>query len=511
MTPTIAIGSEARRQEGAANTERLRVAAPPQAIPSGDHLTSESHVATATELNFAPSRPAHVRRGDRAQLLRLVVADCISVVLALNIVFFDHRGSTRAIFATAVGLLFALIICRFAGTYDVRRTRLSASTLDEIPALWVASGLLTVVMAITIPDLVGMNLGGSQLALTWISLLAALVLGRCLSRATGRGPDMVERCVVVGDASQTDRIRERFRAHGVSASVVAAVSLTRETMLESEASLEEILRTVCTEEGAQRLIVAPGSDALDQLPKLIRIAKSAGVAVSMLPAGIDTVGHALDFEDVNGMTLVGIGQYGLSPVSVLLKRTLDVSAGLLLLLLLSPVLLVLTVAVRLDSRGPALFRQTRIGRDGRPFQILKLRSMVVDADAHKDDLRSLGDLGDGLFKIADDPRVTRLGRFLRRSSLDELPQILNVLKGEMSLVGPRPLVPEEDEAILRVHRDRRLYLMPGMTGPWQVLRERVPLHEMVDIDYRYAAGWSMWRDLKIMIRTALHVVRRRNV
>jgi lipopolysaccharide/colanic/teichoic acid biosynthesis glycosyltransferase len=115
-----------------------------------------------------------------------------------------------------------------------------------------------------------------------------------------------------------------------------------------------------------------------------------------------------------------------------------------------------------------------------------------------------------MFKVFDDPRVTRVGRFLRRSSLDELPQIFNVLRGEMSLVGPRPLVIDEDAAILGLDRSR-LHLMPGMTGPWQVLRTRVSRQEMIEIDYRYVASWSLWLDLKIVIRTALHVIRRRNV
>ena len=136
--------------------------------------------------------------------------------------------------------------------------------------------------------------------------------------------------------------------------------------------------------------------------------------------------------------------------------------------------------------------------------------MVVDAEAQKDSLRALNEAGDGLFKLARDPRVTRVGGFLRRTSLDELPQLLNVLRGEMSLVGPRPLVIDEDAQVLGLDRSR-LHLTPGMTGPWQILGSRVPMQEMVGLDYLYVANWSLWLDLKVMLRTVRHVARRGNV
>ena len=151
-----------------------------------------------------------------------------------------------------------------------------------------------------------------------------------------------------------------------------------------------------------------------------------------------------------------------------------------------------------------------MGRDGRIFHIFKYRSMVVDADGLKDRLRERNEAGAGLFKIADDPRVTRVGAFLRRTSLDELPQLLNVLRGEMSLVGPRPLVIDEDALVVGLDRSR-LHLTPGMTGPWQVLGTRVPMKEMVALDYLYVSNWSLWLDVKVLLRTVRHVARRGNV
>lgn len=184
----------------------------------------------------------------------------------------------------------------------------------------------------------------------------------------------------------------------------------------------------------------------------------------------------------------------------LLKRAFDLVGAILMLALFAPLMVLVALLIRLEDRGPVLFRQARVGRNGRQFEIFKFRTMVEGADALKDDLRPLNEAS-GLFKIADDPRVTRVGSFVRRSCIDELPQLFNVLTGAMSLVGPRPLIPEEDRLIVGWHR-ARLHAAPGMTGHWQVLGgARVPLHEMVAIDCRYVAGWTLWSDVMTLAKT----------
>src|SRR5205823_4868191 len=170
-----------------------------------------------------------------------------------------------------------------------------------------------------------------------------------------------------------------------------------------------------------------------------------------------------------------------------------------LLVILAPLLALCALAIKLDTPGPALFRQRRVGRGGRPFEILKFRSMHRDADAGKYALAELtlhgGASENGIFKIVDDPRVTRVGRVLRRFSLDELPQLLNILRGDMSLVGPRPLPEDEHERITGRFR-RRIDLMPGLTGLWQVHgRSNIPFEDMVGLDYLYVTNWSLWRDI----------------
>lgn len=201
---------------------------------------------------------------------------------------------------------------------------------------------------------------------------------------------------------------------------------------------------------------------------------------------------------------------GLSRSAAAVKRAFDLIGAVILLLATLPIMAIAALSVRLEGPGPILFRQTRVGRGGRHFAIIKFRTMVDGADALKAGLMGLNETH-GLFKIADDPRITRVGRWLRRSNLDELPQLINVLLGQMSLVGPRPLVVSEDAVILGADR-RRLHLAPGMTGLWQTHgRTRGPLADMVRLDHLYIANWSLLGDVRILLRTIPHMVLRRGL
>jgi len=201
---------------------------------------------------------------------------------------------------------------------------------------------------------------------------------------------------------------------------------------------------------------------------------------------------------------------GLSRSAHAVKRAFDLFGASLLLLLGAPLLLLIAAAIRIEGPGPVFFRQTRVGRDGRLFRIVKFRTMVVGADALKESLREFNE-ATGLFKIAADPRITRVGGLMRKTCLDEVPQLFNVLRGDMSLVGPRPLIPEEDCQIVGWQR-ARLHAPPGMTGHWQVLgAARIPLAEMVAIDCRYVATWTIWSDIKTLAKTVPCVLARRGM
>jgi lipopolysaccharide/colanic/teichoic acid biosynthesis glycosyltransferase len=235
-----------------------------------------------------------------------------------------------------------------------------------------------------------------------------------------------------------------------------------------------------------------------QMPQLI---DANGAATAALPP-IEAVGIA-------ELTATYERQHGL--VARAAKRAFDVVGALLLIALLAPAWLMIALLIRADSPGPIVFRQRRIGRDGQPFWMLKFRTMVDGADFYKSALLHLNEAADGLFKINGDPRVTRTGNWLRATCLDELPQLLNVVTGRMSLVGPRPLVPEEDAKIQGSHR-RRLQMRPGMTGVWQVAgASAIPINVMVELDSDYLEKWSLWSDLKLLAGTASLVLLRKGL
>jgi exopolysaccharide biosynthesis polyprenyl glycosylphosphotransferase len=257
-----------------------------------------------------------------------------------------------------------------------------------------------------------------------------------------------------------------------------------------------------------RLLVSRTDVDEEALLGLLRVARQLHLKLSILPHFMDVLGPGVEVDDVEGVTVLGLNPPLLSRSSRFLKRSLDVgvSAGMLVTAL--PLMALVALAIRIDSKGPAFFRQRRIGKGAQCFNLLKFRTMVCDAERLTAELLSESRDPNWL-KLENDPRVTRVGRFLRKSSLDELPQLWNVLKGEMSLVGPRPLIESEDRLIGGWARSR-LDLTPGMTGWWQVLgRSNIPFDEMVKLDYLYVTGWSLWTDVRLMVRTLPAVLKRR--
>lgn len=197
-------------------------------------------------------------------------------------------------------------------------------------------------------------------------------------------------------------------------------------------------------------------------------------------------------------------------VALAIKRATDVLFAALALVAIAPIAVLIALAIRIDSPGPVIFRQTRVGRRGGRFAMFKFRTMHKDAEAIRSELEPLNE-SSGIFKLARDPRVTRVGRLLRRASLDELPQFINVLRGEMSLVGPRPLIPEEDRLVEDPYRARSS-VMPGITGAWQAIGPvRPPLKDMMVMDCLYAENWCLRRDLMIILRTVQQVIRMRGL
>ena len=258
-----------------------------------------------------------------------------------------------------------------------------------------------------------------------------------------------------------------------------------------------------------RVILASASWPAEHLLHAVAGLMSSGIKVSVLPSTARLASLSYEVDQLPGMALLGMKRFGISRSSQLMKRGFDLVVSATALILLAPLMIAIAIAIKADTPGPAIYRTRRIGRGGREFEMLKFRSMDSGAHQRREELRHLNE-ADGLFKIPDDPRITRVGRVIRRRALDELPQLTNVLRGQMSLVGPRPLLPAEDAQIEGGFR-RRLNVSPGITGSWQILGSwRIPVDDMVVLDYLYTANWSLWTDLKLLARTVPFVARGRS-
>jgi exopolysaccharide biosynthesis polyprenyl glycosylphosphotransferase len=437
----------------------------------------------------------------------------LSILLALvaTSLLFASSGITWA--TLAVPPLFVLV-CKALGLYDRDEHLIHKTTLDEIPALFGIATLSALLLVFSNGLFIASGLSRGEAFVTWVLLFLLLVCLRSLARWTTMRILPPERCLLVGDPVRTSAFREKLRlTTSARAELIGYVPATVSAVPSDAKSVAAFadLEPLLLSKSIDRVVLAPPADGGgDELLYIIRELKSHGVKVSVLPEASRMAGSSVETDYLNGMTLLGVKRFEISKSSQLIKRTLDLVVSATALILLAPLLALIAVAVKLDSRGPVLFRQVRAGRRGQPLQMLKFRSMIDGADRLKDQLRHLNE-AEGVFKIANDPRITRVGGLIRRAHLDELPQLINVLKGEMSLVGPRPLPLDEDNAIRGWYRDR-LEVAPGISGYWQVLgSSRIPLEEVVKLDYLYIANWSVWGDLKLMLRTVAVVFQRRGM
>jgi exopolysaccharide biosynthesis polyprenyl glycosylphosphotransferase len=486
---------------------RVKAQVPPETIERLGTRVSDAQLApppASTRGRFEQSLRDSWRR-DRIQRLLLAFADSVAALVALvAVVNLLGDDSTRLQSLAAAPLV--LLLHKLVGLYDRDPVVIKRSTLDEVPQLAQLAGLYTLGVVMAQPLLIDGNLGQTQIAGLWLAVSATLPAGRLVARKLLRVLAAPERCLAIGDAAHVERIVSKLAASGAHARVVAVLPSSGEEALETPQDVRWIVERL----DVQRIIIAPDSPDTGSPVQLIRAAKAAGVRVSVLPRMLEAIGTSMEVETLDGMLVLGVPSFGLPRSSVAIKRVFDFAGAALGLLAIAPLLAMIAVAIRLDSRGPILFRQDRVGRDGRIFRMIKFRTMCEDADERKAELLERNEAADGFFKLERDPRVTRVGRFLRQTSLDEVPQLFNVLRGEMSLVGPRPLVRDEDVRVVGLDR-ARLHLTPGMTGPWQVLgSSRIPMQEMVGIDYLYVANWSLWGDVKILLQTVLHVFRRGN-
>ena len=428
-------------------------------------------------------------------------ADGFAALLAILLVA-DVRGAGfKWVFVLCP--LLAILVAKVQGLYDRDDRALVKTTLGEWRVLLRAAALTgiasyLVYYAVTSPSQGrGLHLFAALVGTDFaVALLARLAARRLACRLTAE-----ERCLIVGNPDRCADLAHRVDEI-VGVDLVGTVSTVH-----VDCSVHGV-RELVEQLGVQRIIVGPHSVSKEEsILNLIQSAKWLGVRISLMPTIMTVVGATTTVDQLDSLVLLGVSRFGLSRSSAALKRTLDLTVGGAALVLLSPLMVAIALAVRLTSPGPALFRQERIGRHAKPFTIYKFRSMVNDAEQLKSNLPE-GIQASGLFKLADDPRITRIGSILRKTYLDELPQLLNVMRGEMSLVGPRPLIASED-ALLTGYDRHRLRLIPGMTGPWQLRGPlKASLAELARLDYLYASNWSVWADIDILLGTAGRVLKR---
>jgi exopolysaccharide biosynthesis polyprenyl glycosylphosphotransferase len=447
----------------------------------------------------------------------LACADAVAAGLAVTATILIGGDHLKVGAVAAIPLV--VVASKVAGLYDRDENLIRKATLDEAPKLFQLATLYTLVVWLVQGVFMSGFFGRDQVLGLWGFITILLITLRAVARRLAVTVAEPERVLVLGDEDDCHELERVFaRSHAINAEVVGRVPLEDEPQRNGNGKTRaraplgtfgELADLMLTEQVDRAVIAAPSS-ATEKLLDQIRLVKSLGIKVSVLPRLFEVVGSSVEVEDLGGVMLLGLRRYELTTSSKVLKRGLDVVVSSLAILLLAPLLIAIAVAVKVSSPGPVLFRQLRIGRHGVSFEMFKFRSMYDGADDRKSELHELNE-ADGLFKIADDPRITPVGRLLRRTSLDELPQLFNVLRGEMSLVGPRPLVGDED-AQIRGWLRRRLDVIPGMTGIWQVHgSSKVPLREMVKMDYLYRANWSLWLDVKILARTIPLVLMRKGL
>ncbi|MFI7588719.1 sugar transferase [Spongisporangium articulatum] len=480
-------------------------------------------VAPVGEPTQNPHAPRHVGTGgDPRSLLRryqrlALVGDSGSALIAATTALLFRFGPEPpgSYLAITLGLpvLWLLVVGlqrgyeqRFLGTGPEEYRRIADAGLLMFAGIAVVSYALRSELArgyvfVAIP------------ATLVLSLLARRQLRSWIYRLRRRGIGL-QRVLVVGRADAVVSVIEKLDhepQHGlvpVGACVPfvgVAVSHVHDVPVVGDPS--RVLQAV-DETGAHVVAVVSHPDMSGQaLRRLSWALEERGVELIVSPGIIEVAGPRLSIRPVAGLSLLHLERPSASGGRMLGKTLLDKVAGLTMLALASPLFLAIGAAVRLTSTGPALYRQTRVGVDGKTFTMLKFRSMVADADAQRAALLASSDGNGVLFKMKDDPRVTRVGAFIRRFSLDELPQLINVVRGDMSLVGPRPPLPEEvagynDDAV------RRLKVKPGVTGLWQVSgRSDLSWEESLRLDLRYTDNWSLALDLSILWRTLRAVTR----
>jgi exopolysaccharide biosynthesis polyprenyl glycosylphosphotransferase len=460
----------------------------------------------------------------RALLASLVIADLISTNLAFFLAYYvryiyelggDVAGESFVEYVAyiPVQLLFValcLLGYQLRGSYSLPRGTSLATEIASIAGSTAVAAMI--VFALT--SMVRYSASSRLIFIyAWIFAVVLGIVGRVAIRVIraqlhqrGMG---VERVIVVGNNRQSRTVMQMLAQHAhLGYRVLGFVDDTSRAAFGRFAALgaTQHLPTLIRDLKADRVIVALPAAEHNEILWVLDHCRADGVAYSLVPDLFELRLSRVNLDTVMGIPLLSLDETPIAGWNLFMKRALDVSLSAALLLLLAPLFAIVAIAIKAESRGPVFFRQVRLGRHGVPFTCFKFRSMRDGAESELERLQQLNEADGPIFKIRADPRLTRVGQILRRASLDELPQLWNVVRGEMSLVGPRPPIPDEVGRYEDWHR-RRLDVVPGVTGLWQVSgRSELTFDEMVMLDIYYIENWSLGLDLQILTRTLPAVV-----
>jgi exopolysaccharide biosynthesis polyprenyl glycosylphosphotransferase len=474
--------------------------------------------------------PRRMRRGWLVRRM-LLGGDLLALAIAFAVAeaLFHENGLVANVGIGIETLIFLgllplwVLAAKLYGLYDRDEESTTHSTADEVVSVF---HLLTVGVWLFYATswLVGLaNPHQPKLATFWLVALLAIVAARAAARALARQQSAyVQNALIVGAGDVGQLIGRKLLQHpeyriNLVGFVDAEPRAKRGDLgdlpvLGSPEDIGEIIRNG----DVDRVIVAFSRDGHDRMLELVREIRKHDVHVDLVPRLFEAVGANVGIHTLEGLPLVGLPANRISRSSRLIKRGLDVLGSAVLLVLLAPAMLIIAFLIHRDSPGSVFFRQTRVGIDLTEFTLLKFRTMHEGTDhaPHREYVKQImrSDALPGannLYKLDRDDSVTRVGRWLRKTSLDELPQLINVLRGEMSLVGPRPLIPYELELFAPHHFER--FLVPaGLTGLWQVeARAHSTFGEALDLDVAYARGWSLGLDLRLLLRTPVLILRKR--
>jgi exopolysaccharide biosynthesis polyprenyl glycosylphosphotransferase len=478
--------------------------------PARREAPSQAPTEMASRLGL--TGPSGSRR--RGAMLRRLLAggDWVAILAALCVATaVTSTTDVAKLFWAALFTPAWLLVLKLHGLYDNDHRRIRHSTLDELPSLISASALGTIVLDGLLWLSPAGPLSAKSAIIVGIGAVLACFVARAVLRFVWQRFTGVAIGIVIGPAPLTDVVARRIATHPEARlRLVGYLSAPRDkdrhAALPRLGSIAEISR-VAREHSVERVVVAEQEMSERDVEHLIEECKAAGLGLTFLPKHYGLLGPGIELNRLAELPVLDF-RFSDPPRSTLaLKRGLDLLVSGLMLTVLSPLLIVIALFIVLDSGLPVFFRQKRAGKDGAPFTMLKFRTMVTDAEERLGDLVDLEALDEPAFKIRDDPRITRAGKLLRRTSLDELPQLINVLRGDMSLVGPRP----EEEAVVALYDERqrsRLAIKPGLTGPMQVYgRGDLTFEERLAMERDYLDNLSVAGDLAILLRTPRAIVR----